>query len=238
MKKYHWVGFLPFYLLTIILFLGVAMWGSRITTTISQNLAVQRKGTIVIDAGHGGIDGGATSCSGVLESKINLDIALRLEAVLQLLGLDTRMIRDTDTSVYTEGNTIAAQKVSDLKERVRIVNETPNAILISIHQNTFSDGRYSGGQVFYSVDENSKVLAQRLQTNINLTLCPGSNRKSKKAEGVYIMQNVNATAVLLECGFISNPVEEAKLRDAQYQKQICAVIASTVSCYLQSQNQG
>jgi len=237
-KKYGWVGFLPFYLLVVIVFIGAAMWGSRATTTIVQNRPVVRENTIVIDAGHGGIDGGATSCSGVLESKLNLDIALRLELVMQLLGYDTVMIRSTDTSIYTEGNTIASQKVSDLKERVRIANETPNAILISIHQNTFSDGKYSGAQVFYANSEQSKELAHLLQTNFNQNLCLGSKRRVKKADGVYLMQNINATGVLLECGFISNPEEEAKLRSEGYQKQLCCVIASTVSTFVNAENRG
>lgn len=238
MKKSNWVGFLPFYLLTVIGFIAMAMWGSKTTTTVAQNRPVQRCNTIVIDAGHGGIDGGATSCSGVLESKLNLDIALKLEAVMQLLGFDTRMIRTTDISIYTEGNTIASQKVSDLKERVRIANETPNAILISIHQNTFSDDKYSGAQVFYANTEQSRELAQLLQTNFNQDLCEGSNRKIKKADGVYLMQNVDCTGVLLECGFISNPQEEAKLRSEEYQKKLCCVIASTVSTFAGGENRG
>ena len=231
MKRYNWVGFLPFYLLTVIVIIGIAVFGSRTTTTIAQYRPVERNTTIVIDAGHGGIDGGATSCSGVLESKLNLDIALKLEALMQLLGYDTVMIRRTDTSIYTEGNTIASQKVSDLKQRVRIVNETPNAVLISIHQNTYPDGRYSGAQVFYGGASDSKDLAQSMQTNFNETLCIGSNRKSKKANGVYLMQNIEATGVLIECGFLTNPEEEAKLRDSEYQKKLCCVIAHTVSTY-------
>ncbi len=238
MKKFNWIGFLPFYLLTVIVFIGIAMWGSKTTTTIAQNRPVERKKSIVIDAGHGGIDGGATSCSGVLESKLNLDIALRLEAVMQLLGFDTVMIRTTDTSIYTEGNTIASQKVSDLKERVRIVNSTQNALLVSIHQNTFPDSRYSGAQVFYGGDDSSRQLAQILQSNFNQTLCHGSNRKCKKADGVYLMQNIDCTGVLIECGFLTNPVEESKLRDSEYQKQLCCVIASTISTFTHLQDEG
>lgn len=238
MRRSNWIGLLPFYLLTVIVFIGLAAWGSKATTTIAQNRPVERSNTIVIDAGHGGIDGGATSCSGVLESKLNLDIALRLEAVMQLLGLDTVMIRTTDTSVYTEGNTIASQKVSDLKERVQIVNETDNAILVSIHQNTFPDGRYSGAQVFHSGGDESRELAQGLQNNFNKTLCRGSNRKSKKADGVYLMQNIDRTGVLIECGFLTNPEEEARLRDGEYQKRLCCVIASTVSSFIHLQDEG
>ncbi|MBQ6997122.1 MAG: N-acetylmuramoyl-L-alanine amidase [Oscillospiraceae bacterium] len=238
MRKENWVGFLPFYVLTVIIFIGIAMVGSRATTAITQNTPIERAHTIVIDAGHGGIDGGATSCSGVLESKLNLDIALRLEAVLQLLGFDTRMIRTTDTSVYTEGNTIASQKVSDLKERVRIVEDTPNALLVSIHQNTYPDGRYSGAQVFYGGADDSKSLAQTLQANLNQTLCRGSNRKSKQANGVYLMQNISCTGVLIECGFLTNPREEARLRSESYQKQLCCVIASTLSIFAHTQDEG
>ena len=238
MRKCNWIGFLPFYLLTAIVFIGAAMWGSNTATTMVQNRPIARKNTIVIDAGHGGIDTGATSCSGVMESNINLDIACKLEAVMQLLGYDTVMIRSTDTSIYTEGNTIASQKVSDLKQRVKIANETPNAILISIHQNTYPDGRYSGAQVFYGGADNSKELAQILQSSLNQTLCKTSNRKSKKANGVYLMQNIACTGVLIECGFLTNPQEEAKLRDKEYQMQLCSVIASALSTFAYSQNQG
>lgn len=234
MKKYHWIGFLPFYLLTVIVFLGVAAAGSRTATTIAQNNPVDREYCIVIDAGHGGIDGGATSCTGVLESTLNLQIALRLEALLQLLGMDTVMIRSTDTSVYTEGNTIAAQKVSDLKERVRIVNETENAVLISIHQNTFDDARYGGAQVFYGGAEDSKALAESLQFALIQAVNPGSNRKCKKSNGIYLMQNIQCTGVLVECGFISNPQEEAKLRSEDYQKKLSCVIAASLSMYVNS----
>lgn len=234
MKKTKWVGLLPFYLLTAILCIGAAQWGSNAVTTAVQTGAVEREHTVVIDAGHGGIDGGATSCTGKLESAFNLEIALRLNDLMHLLGYNTAMIRTTDTSVYTEGNTIASQKVSDLKERVRIVNETDDAILLSIHQNTFSDCRYGGAQVFYAPTEGSQTLATQLQTAITETINPGSNRKCKKAETVYLLQNVDCTAVLIECGFLSNPEEEAKLRDSEYQQRLCCVIVSALSEFLHS----
>ena len=236
MDRKKWVGFLPFYLLTVIVILGLADWGSRAVTTISQTSPVPRQHRFVIDAGHGGIDGGATSCTGVLESTVNLQIALRMNDLMHLLGYETVMVRTTDTSVYTGGSTIAAQKVSDLKERVRIVRETPDAVLISIHQNTFSDSRYGGAQVFYGGAEDSKALAERLQSAFVATVNPGSSRKCKKADGVYLMQNITCTGVLIECGFLSNPGEEAKLRDPGYQKMLCCVIASSVSCFVNSRN--
>lgn len=226
MKKSYWVALLPFYLLALIICAGLAGFGSRSVTTAVQNQPVDREFTVVIDAGHGGIDGGATSCTGVLESAFNLQIALRLNDLLHLLGYDTLMIRTTDTSIYTEGSTIASQKVSDLKERVRIVNETENAILVSIHQNTFSDSRYSGPQVFYANTDGSKALAELFQGKLNSTLAPESKRVCKKADSVYLLQNITKTGVLIECGFLSNPTEEAKLREVGYQQKLCAVIAS------------
>ena len=234
MKRNNWVGFLPFYLLVAIIFIAVAAGGDRAVTTMKQNSAVTRKHTIVIDAGHGGVDGGATSCTGVLESNINLEIALRLDDLLHLLGYDTVMIRRTDTSVYTEGNTIAAQKVSDLKERVRIINTTENAVLISIHQNTFSDSKYGGAQVFYGGAAESKSLAEAMQSAFASTINPGSNRRCKKSDGIYLMQNIKCTGVLVECGFLSNPTEEAKLRSEDYQKKLCSVIAASVSVFLEN----
>lgn len=228
MKRSSWLGMLPFYLLAAILCIGAAQIGSRSVTTAVQSSAVEWEHTIIIDAGHGGIDGGATSCTGVLESTLNLEIALRLNDLLHLLGYNTVMIRTTDTSVYTQGSTIASQKVSDLKERVRIVNETPNAILISIHQNTFSDSRYSGAQVFYAPTNGSQQLAEILQPG----LCSG--RQCKKASSVYLLQNITATGVLVECGFLSNVQEETLLRQDGYQQRLCGVIASGLTEFLRS----
>ena len=232
MKRTNWLGLLPFYLLAVILCIGAASWGSTAVTTAVQTGAVERSATIIIDAGHGGIDGGATSCTGKLESSFNLEIALRLNDLLRLLGYDTVMVRTTDTSIYTEGNTIAAQKVSDLKERVRIVNDTENAILVSIHQNTFSDSQYSGAQVFYANTPGSQELASCLQSAFCSTVNPGSKRICKQAGSVYLLQNIKKTGVLIECGFLSNPEEEARLRNAAYQQRLCGVIASVLSDFI------
>ena len=142
------------------------------------------------------------------------------------------MIRETDISVYTKGETIAQKKISDLKERVRIVNNTPNAILISIHQNHFTDDRYSGAQVFYASTEGSQPLAESLQSTFIKTINPTSHRQIKKASGIYLMQHIQCPAALIECGFLSNIDEEYKLRTKEYQQQICSVIACCVSNYL------
>ena len=221
-----------FYTLIVSIFLTATYWGSTATSAIAQMIPVERGITVIIDAGHGGVDGGATSCTGKLESAFNLEIALRLNDLMHLLGIHTEMIRTTDVSVYTQGETIAAQKVSDLKERVRMVNESENALLLSIHQNTFPDSRYGGAQVFYGPEGESAQLAEALQNAFRSTVNPGSSRRSKKADGVYLIEHIDTTGVLIECGFLSNAEEEAKLRSADYQKKLCCVIAATISNHL------
>lgn len=176
LKKYF-----PVYLLVISLFVGSATIMTRTVTAIAEALPIPRNITIVIDPGHGGEDGGATSCTGKLESQFNLEISLRLRDLLHFLGYETKMIRTLDTSVYTNGTTIAEKKRSDLKHRVDMVNETADALLLSIHQNQFSDGRYSGAQVFYAPTDGSKSLAELTQSLLVASLNPGSKRACKPA---------------------------------------------------------
>lgn len=232
MKKKKCSTAVLLYGLIIVSFLVVTYLTSAATTVVAQMIPMERSHTIVIDAGHGGEDGGATSCTGMLESAFNLQISTRLNDLFHLLGYRTLMVRTTDRSVYTQGDTIAAKKVSDLRQRVKLVNETENAILVSIHQNTFSDSRYAGAQVFYGPEGESQLLAEQLQTVICGALNPGSNRRAKKADGIYLMQHIECTGILVECGFLSNAEEEAALRSESYQKKICCVIASAVGSFL------
>lgn len=232
MRLKKWIPYFLSCLPVAALIVFLAFAGSKAVTVMAENAPPKDRHTIIIDAGHGGEDGGAISCTGVSESAFNLEISLRLNDLLHLLGYDTLLIRNSDISVYTQGQTIAAKKVSDLKERVRIVNATQNALLISIHQNHFADSRYSGAQVFYAPTEGSEALAKSMQDAFVQTINLGSNRKSKKSTGVYLMEHIRCAAVLVECGFLSNPAEEAKLRTADYQKQVCGVIAAVVGNYL------
>jgi len=142
------------------------------------------------------------------------------------------MIRTTDISVYTKGETIAQKKISDLKERVRITNETENAILISIHQNHYPDSQYHGAQVFYTSTEGSQDLARRVQAAFANSINKGSRRACKKSDGVYLMEHITRPGVLIECGFLSNPQEEANLRTKEYQQKVCCVIVSAADSYL------
>lgn len=227
----RWMQFIPIYAMIFLIAIVLALLGSETATVMSESSPLEGRHCIVIDAGHGGEDGGATSCAGILESKYNLDIALRLEKVFQLLGFQTKMVRTGDHAIHTEGETIAARKASDLKERVKLANGTDNGLLISIHQNYFSESQYSGAQVFYPDTEDSEALAKLLQSNIRNTLNPGSTRQAKKASGIYLMEHISCPGVLIECGFISNPQEEAKLRSMEYQKILCCVIVTAVSDY-------
>ncbi len=213
------------YALILLMTLLAAKLCSRAVTAMAENAPLIPSRTIVIDPGHGGVDGGATSCTGKLESGFNLEISLRLQDLLQFLGYSTRMIRTEDISVYTKGETIAQKKASDLKERVRIIGETENALVLSIHQNHFPDSRYSGAQVFYAGTPGSQQLANTLQSAMIRHLNPGSNRQEKKSSGVYLMEHIGCTGVLIECGFLSNPREEALLRSPEYQQKLCCVIA-------------
>lgn len=234
MKKNAWI-FVPACCLVFLSIIVISSLISQTATVISQSAPIENRRCFIIDAGHGGLDGGAVSCTGAYESHINLQIALRLNDLMHLLGYDTKMIRTEDISIYTQGDSISGKKASDLKERVRIVNETENGILLSIHQNHYSDSFYSGGQMFYPNTAGSEELAKRLQKAFVEALNPGSNRKAGPAAGLYLMKNIKKTGVLIECGFLSNYEEEAKLRKAEYQKNICCVIASVCSQYVNSE---
>lgn len=237
MIKYKQVlRFVPLYIVLLLVIIWGARYADRAILTTAKMTENANQRTIIIDAGHGGIDGGATSCTGVLESHVNLEIALRLNDLFRLMGFKTVMIRTEDVSIHTEGESVAARKISDLKERVRIINSTPNAILISIHQNYYPSSQYSGAQVFYAKTEHSMDFSKKLQDDLIQYLHTNKNRQEKKTSGIYLMEHVNCPAVLVECGFLSNPQEEALLRSEQYQKLLCSVIVSSTGKYWNQNN--
>ena len=203
------------------------------TAAVSLREAADLPVTVVLDAGHGGEDGGAVSKDGVRESRLNLEITLRLNDLLHLIGRETRLIRSGDVSVYDSGaGTVAEKKVSDLKNRVRMVNEVPGALLVSIHQNMFEQSKYHGTQIFYAPDAESRALAEALQALTAETLDPSNRRAAKPADTVYLMNNIHCPGILIECGFLSNPEECARLCTEDYQKQLSLVIAGGLTDYL------
>ena len=193
-----------------------------------QSAAVQRTRPLILDAGHGGEDGGAVSLTGVSESKINLAIVLKLRDILGLYGVDSILLREEDISLYSEGaSTLREKKRSDLKNRVEAIEAVEGGTLLSIHQNTYTSSRYHGTHVFYAPTEGSQPLAEHFQACVKIALQPDNERAVKQIpDTVYIMNHVTCPAVLIECGFLTNPDEEAMLRDEGYQRQLAAVIAA------------
>lgn len=183
----------------------------------------------VIDAGHGGEDGGALSANGVKESDINLAVAGRTELLLRLLGAETAMTRRDDSSIYSDGaDTLRQKKASDLRNRVALVNAVPGAVLVSIHQNSLpSVPSVRGAQVFYGTVAQSAELAASVQEALNRSVNIGNEKHEKKIDSsIYLMKNVTCPAILVECGFLSNAEETQLLQTAERQKTLALTIAA------------
>ena len=192
--------------------------------------------TLVIDPGHGGLDGGATAEDGTRESFINLQICLRMRDLSELLGLPCRLTRAEETLDYPQDReTVHEKKVWDQKRRVDLINETPGGVLLSVHQNRYPDPRPSGSQVLYAGTEGSAELAEKLHDNLIAALCPENRRVAAPvSDSIYLMKRVNCPAVLVECGFLSNPGEAERLKSGDYQTALAAVLVSSVLQYRQS----
>ena len=222
----------PLVILAVSLLTAAASYGVTVLSDALTPSPPQRI-TVVIDPGHGGEDGGALSCTGVRESVLNLAVASRLEDLLLLFGLQTRMTRREDIAVCDPGSqALSEKKVSDLRNRVRMVSETEGPVLISIHQNTFPEEKWSGAQVFYADTDGSLPLAEGLQRILREALDPANHREAKKSLKVYLMNHIQCPGVLIECGFLSNPREEALLRTDEYQKKLACAVAGGLSQYL------
>ena len=228
LRRYAYV-----YLYVAAFFLGLAAAARHSVETVSGVAPLPGSSVLIIDAGHGGEDGGTTGAAGTAEDDVNLAIAKRLEAMLTLLGCQTRMTRSDSDSLSTEGETIRARKQSDLRNRAALVNGYADAILVSIHQNHFPDPKYDGAQVFFT--KNAAELAKTMQSALVETLTPHSRRQAKEAKGVYLMEHITCPGLLIECGFLSNPTEEQQLRSPEYQKRMSAVMAAVLARYSDGQ---
>ncbi len=192
---------------------------------------------VIIDAGHGGVDAGAIASDSTYEKNINLNIALILNDMLKMAGADTILTRESDISIHDESaKTIRAKKVSDIHNRFKIIEENPEYIFISLHQNTFSDSRYSGAQLFYSPNNSESIeLARKIQSSISEKLQKDNTREIKKCTtDVYLVYHAKSVAVLCECGFLSNENELKNLKTDEYQKQIALCIYSGILDYYSS----
>lgn len=217
---------------------GIGIWQGRGETALSP--ARIPEATLVIDAGHGGEDGGAVSPSGVVESHINLAVALRLKAMTDLCGVESVLLRDSDVSLHDANcETLRQKKVSDLHNRVAMIEETPNAVLISIHQNTFQSQKYHGAQVFFGLNGDSLALAEVAQDRLRTGLDPENGRvPTQIPSSVYLMNHITCPAILVECGFLSNPTEEALLQTQEYQTKLAVALTSAYLKYQQTAKEG
>ncbi len=228
-------------ILSLVLFLILGSVGFG-TVIVSEKLAVDAVSneinqTVIIDAGHGGPDGGTSADDGTLEKDLNLQIAIKLNEILNSMGIKTVMIRTEDISVHdSSANTIRQKKVSDLKNRLKIMNETQNSVFVSIHQNHFSDSRYSGTQVFYSKNNpQSSVLADYLRQSVISNLQKNNTREIKPSgTDIYLLYHAESPAVMVECGFLSNFNEAENLKNENYQSKLAFVLALGITDYLKS----
>lgn len=191
--------------------------------------------TVIIDAGHGGPDGGAVADDGTNEKDINLAISLKLNKVLRENGINTVMTRTEDISIHSENaKTLREKKVSDIHNRMKLMVETPNSIFVSIHQNSYTSSKYSGTQVFYSPDNtDSNLLAQKIQQSVVNRIQPNNKREIKECgSSVYLIYNAVKPAVLVECGFMTNPEELNNLKNEEYQQKMADAIASGIIDYI------
>lgn len=189
--------------------------------------AYRRKLVVVIDAGHGGNDPGKVSTDGVKEKDVNLEIAFCLKAQLQARGITVIMTREGDESLSLAGAT--NKKVSDMHNRVSLINESNADYLISIHQNSYPDGSVSGPQVFYHGEsEQSEILAKHVQRNMIEELSPPKIREAKANNSYYILKNSTCPGIIIECGFLSCPEECEKLKDSAYQQKLAHAIARAI----------
>ncbi len=191
---------------------------------------------IIIDAGHGGEDGGAIALDNSFEKDYNLDIALKLEKILRLYGFRVIMTRTTDTMTCDDNlKTQRAKKISDIRNRLKIIEQNSNnAIFISVHQNKFSDERQNGTQVFYSRNNvESKILADEIQNSIVSNIQKDNKRLTKKSgTEIYLLYHSQIPSVLVECGFLSNKNDLTLLKNEEYRFKIAMLIADGIINYM------
>lgn len=200
----------------------------RVASVFTQSEYKDGKINFIIDAGHGGADGGAVSVTGNVESRINLDIALKTEYLAAFFGTDAVMTRSAEEIDYPEeANTIRAKKVYDQKSRVSLINSVPNAVLISIHQNNFSQRSAHGAHVFYRNTDESLSLANAIIDRLSNNISGTENRAPKIiSNDIYLFKSIDCPAVLIECGFLSNPDDNALLATDKYRTKIAMLITS------------
>lgn len=226
-------------LILSIIFGGSFLWNMFSVSDVSSY--VPKYTTVVIDAGHGGVDGGTCSENGILEKHLNLQIALKVNDFLKSMGINTVMIRTQDISIHDKtATTIREKKVSDIKNRLKIINETENSIFVSIHQNHFSQEKYHGSQIFYSKNNpESSSLADYVRQSVISVLQPDNSRETKQSGSeIYLLYHAKTPSIMVECGFLSNHEEAEKLTDENYQKKLAFLISLGVMDFINNTEAG
>lgn len=190
---------------------------------------------VVLDAGHGGVDPGKVGVDGQLEKDINLQITMKLKEILESdrnMNIKVVLTRTDDMGHYSESD--SNKKMADMKKRCEIANSSDAKIVVSIHQNSYHSSSVKGAQVFYyEASEQGKVLANKIQSKLVEELADGGKGRVEKAnDNYYLLLNVESPAVIVECGFLSNPKEAASLADDTYQERVAKAIANGIKEYL------
>jgi N-acetylmuramoyl-L-alanine amidase len=218
----------------VFLILGIFVV-QRAAQNTSAGLGERPTPVILLDAGHGGEDGGAVGVDGIVEKDINLPITLKLNVFLRAMGYETRLTRSTDTATYSpEAATLREKKVSDIHNRFAMMEQLDsNGLFVSIHQNQFPSTAAHGTQVFYSKNNpESQVLAQSIQESVVRLLQPDNPRLVKPSgTEIYLLYNAQKPAVLVECGFLSSHTDAKKLVQDDYQNQMAFAIACGIAAY-------
>lgn len=204
----------------------------------SSNTSPKGNITVIIDAGHGGEDGGCEG-NGLVEKNLNLDISMMVASLLEKQGVNVVLTRDTDILLYdTNSNYKGQKKAQDVRKRLEITKNQENPVLVSIHMNYFPQTQYSGLQVWYSKnDARSRILANMIQAETKNTLQPNNKRTIKEAtSSIFLLHNATFPAVLIECGFLSNPDEARALGDADYRQKLAEVIFKSIMTYISQNN--
>ncbi len=221
-------------LISFIFFVAVPQDTST-TSNGSVNFAPYNRHLIIIDAGHGGEDSGTVSAKGVNEKLINLEISNKLEMLFELCGYRTVMTRTDDRLIYSGSpTTIKEKKVSDLHNRLKIAENNPDGVFLSVHQNYFTESKYWGTQVFYSPNNSdSKFIAENIQNSAINNMQKENTRKTKQSgKEIFLLYNIKSPAVMVECGFMSNPSEALNLEDCNYQIKMSLSIIDGINNYL------
>lgn len=204
---------------------------------VPTNVGVTNVKKIIIDAGHGGFDGGAVAKDGTVEKDINLQISLKVSQMLKYSGYEVIMTRDNDTGTEDdESATIISRKKSDLSNRLSLMKNNPDAIYVSIHLNKFTTSAASGAQVFYTKNyDEARQLAESVQTSITSLIQPENTRVIKQGtSSTYLLKNATVPAVIVECGFLSNHLELERLKTQDYQSQMAFAITYGIINFFES----